>query len=311
MPIGTTGINFSGAYETFMTMEDNSSSYYVQVNGVLKAITQPPDFSAHSLCSFTNFNGIVYKYGGYDNVSAVTNVLYSYNSQNNSWTQLTSSPSTGSCAGAFVAMNGKLYAMGGNVGSFAGAGTGPINGVYEYTIATDTWATKNNMPDHSSPPACVYNGLIYRISGVTAAGDIVNVYSYEPNSDTWTALANFPNANGQGAMSVVGYGGYIWVPGGVDGNSGTAVTTCNKYNIASNTWSTFSPLPLASSNFQLNVIGNKMYLRGGNNTNGLSIYIYDFDNDNWFTSTQTINSTFNAGVVNQGVTCPVPLGLGG
>jgi formylglycine-generating enzyme required for sulfatase activity len=100
-----------------------------------------------------------------------------------------------------VAVNGKIYAIGGN----ADTGT-DTNLVEEYDPANNTWTTKASMPTgrHGLTSAAV-NGKIYTIGGQDVAENFYGTpEEYDPATDTWNdALTGMPTARSWLTSSVV------------------------------------------------------------------------------------------------------------
>lgn len=280
-----------------------------QINNVRVSLTQAPDDAAIDHSSYCAANNLVYKYGGYSGTACV-NTLAVFNPQNNIWTPLTSSPATfGTSLGGLVPLNNKLYAFGGFNGTFGGDGGGPSTKVYEYDIASDTWAAKSDQPTATCGPFTVYNNVIYKSTGESLGGAVQETYSYNPVTDVWRTLANHPDINGRQSSSIVGYGGYIWHVGGDDGGGGHPLT-CFKYNISTDTWSSYASIPAVCDDCQVGLFNDKMYVIGASAT-GLAIYIYDFVNDKWTVSPNTITTVFVARCQNQSAFIPSPQLLGG
>ena len=103
------------------------------------------------------------------------------------------------------AVAGKIYLIGGRVGSMAVTTGGTTDLVEEYDTATDRWgAVKLRMPTpRDGGVSGVYQGRIYVAGGqsITALANSVSraLEAYDPATDTWTSLPNLPQArHGQG-----------------------------------------------------------------------------------------------------------------
>jgi N-acetylneuraminic acid mutarotase len=89
-------------------------------------------------------------------------------------------------------LNGKLYALGGRVGSSnAFTSSNKIDLVEEYDPADDTWWPKSRMlAPHGGMMSCIHGGAIY-VSG----GDAFRmVEKYDVAQDRWTIAAELPRA---------------------------------------------------------------------------------------------------------------------
>ena len=117
-----------------------------------------------------------------------------------------------------VAVNGKLYVMG-------GWGDGKARGAnYEYDPATDRWTKKQPMPRpaHHAALAAV-NGKIYAFGGFVAPATtaiplgaawepIADAYEFNPATDSWKPIAPLPGKRGSAIAAEVN--GKIYVIGG-------------------------------------------------------------------------------------------------
>lgn len=320
MPIGTTGVNFGGGYYTFYSFDDSNAQNWVRIGGTPSTIIAVPNspnpntsIMHSSVCSF---NELLYMYGGYDTSANVQiNNLYSYNPFSNSWTTLAVSPSAGTNAGGLIPANGKIYAIGGCTGASGVATAASTNAIYEYDPMANTWITKNNMIDSFFNGYCVVNNVVYRFGGFDpSASATTNLsYSYNPISENWVSLANHPNSNGIFNLQPIHYGNKIWCCGGSDGSSFTPVTTCFVYDILTDTWSSFAPLPVAVRDYQGVVLNNTLYVISGVLTGGGTsnfIYSYKFETGRWTREILTTPFVLTGGT-NQGAIGPEPVGLGG
>ena len=98
------------------------------------------------------------------------------------------------------AVAGKVYVIGGRVGSMAVATGSTTDLVEEYDTATDRWgAVKLRMPTpRDGGVVGVYQGKIYVAGGqsITAISNSVSraLEAYDPATNTWAALPNLPQA---------------------------------------------------------------------------------------------------------------------
>jgi len=87
-------------------------------------------------------------------------------------------------------LNGKLYALGGRVGSSnAFTSSNKIDLVEEYDPSDDTWWPKSRMlAPHGGMLSCIHDGAIY-VSG----GDALRmIEKYDVHNDRWTVAAELP-----------------------------------------------------------------------------------------------------------------------
>jgi hypothetical protein len=134
-------------------------------------------------------NGQIYAIGGVlDPPSYVTctGVNEKYDPTNNQWTLKSSMP-TARASFAIVAVEGKIYCIGGTTG--LNNGEVQVSGVNEvYDPINDAWETKTAMPTpRVGATASVIDGKIYVIGGDSNATEV-----YDPKTDTWTVKAALP-----------------------------------------------------------------------------------------------------------------------
>ncbi len=124
---------------------------------------------------------------------------------------------------------GHIFVFGGKNSSGS-----PVNAVYRYTIATDTWDAATPLPVAMSDASALYAayGLTYIIGGRSAQGAVATVWNFDPVLTTvqngiatpgvWTADAPLPSAV-YDAATVIDADGNIDVIGGTNA-AGSAVT---------------------------------------------------------------------------------------
>ncbi|MCO4782295.1 MAG: hypothetical protein KC646_08195 [Candidatus Cloacimonetes bacterium] len=163
-----------------------------------------------------------------------------------------------------------------------------LDGVYKYSINSQTWTTMTSMPAPKFSMAyALANDYIYVIGGEGPSGATSTIFKYDINGDSWTTLSaglNYPvkvtGANG------FEFGNKIYVVGGNDGSG----TIGDMYSMdLSNpvTWiaeAAMVPRMLAS----LSVLGSNVYVFGGEDSSGTNdMQIYDG------TSWETVASGLN------------------
>ena len=164
-----------------------------------------------------------------------------YDPATNRWQarQTLPTPRTHMFAGA---VGGKIYLIGGRVGSMAVVNGSTTDLVEEYDTAADRWgAVRLRMPTpRDGGIAAVYRGRIYVAGGQSISG-INNSVSraleaYDPAADQWTTLPNLPQArHGQGG-GVIGNRFHI-----VGGHLTAAFSGGEPLNVASQDAFVFGP----------------------------------------------------------------------
>jgi N-acetylneuraminic acid mutarotase len=166
--------------------------------------------------------------------------------------------------------------------------SGDTNLTRLYNIATNTWSRGAAAPGgpSSEGTAVAHGGSVYALGGRNGTQNHMN-HRYTPATNTWAVLAPMPTGRTGLAAAVVG--DTIFAIGGrqnIGGPcSGRPLATVERYNIASNTWTTAAPLPARRSDIGAIAHGGKIYVFGGC-TNGLSsvsraVEIYDPVTNTW------------------------------
>ncbi len=169
--------------------------------------------------------------------------------------------------------------------------TGDTNVTRRYDIAADTWTfgTPAPLPVRSEEAYgdTSHGGHIYAIGGrpTGLVGNRLERYTVE--TDTWTTLTPMPTRRAAATVAVIGNG--LYVMGGRAASApcgGPALTTVERYDVDSDTWSTAAPLPAPRSDFAAVAVGGRIYVFGGCNA-GLrlaDVDVYDPVTDTWSTA---------------------------
>ena len=160
-----------------------------------------------------------------------------------------------------------------------------VNTNYRYDATTNSWTTLAPIPTgQEAVTAACLDGRIYVMGG----GGTNQMFIYDIASNTWGSGAATPQpieAAVAGALD-----GKVYLVGGdSDFTPGNGVyNTVSVYDVASNTWSTGSPMPTGSSNAGGVQVGNFLYVAGGwgNSSPGSNLTEterYDMSSDAWDT----------------------------
>ena len=122
--------------------------------------------------------------------------LESYNPASNTWKTLEPMPTGRNHFGAAV-VDGRIYAIGGRLGSVFIVRSTNTNIVEEYDIARNRWQTSAPMPTaRSGISVNVYKGLIFVGGGEYQSPKIVAAYRafavFDPATDSWGSLPQMP-----------------------------------------------------------------------------------------------------------------------
>lgn len=189
---------------------------------------------------------------------------------------------------AFAELNGKFYAFGGFVPPESGLPAWvPINNVWEYDPAGDSWKALASMPSkRGSAVAATVNGKIYVIGGAALHPgssesavqptrphrSVDTVEEYDPKTDTWSERASMPTARNHAAVGVVN--NKIYVIGGRLGSAfvftASNTNVVEEYDPAIDQWGLVKArMPSARSGGAWGVRNGRIYVAGGEHQDGL------------------------------------------
>jgi len=215
-----------------------------------------------------------YVIGGRDSSGSRYNTTYLYIIPADSWALRASMP-TPRAHVACAAVNGKIYVIGGWVGSTA------TNVVEEYDPATNAWRSRATMPTpRYTMGTAVANNKIYCIGGMDMSGSVFSaIEEYDPVADTWAVKTPMPTARiGPGAGEV---GGKIYVAGG--SNLSQALYVNEEFDPALNTWTSKASIPTRRYCLGCFSYGNKVYGLGGYDylNYHTTVEVYDPASNTW------------------------------
>ena len=144
-------------------------------------------------------------------------------------------PGPGLNAPAAVALNGKIYLIGG----FGTDTNIPSDGVLVYDTATRTWSRAAPLPaPRGGHAAVVLAGKIHVIGGGNSKSTLADHDVFDPASNAWTTLAPLPRA--EGSPAAVAFDGKLYAIGGRSGPSDFG--SVDFYDPATNSWSAGPPI---------------------------------------------------------------------
>jgi len=206
-------------------------------------------------------DGKIYVIGGgasWDEADCCKPTVEEYDPSTDTRTRKADMP-TGRDSLATVAVDGKIYAIGGLLSWDDLLG---LRTVEEYDPATDTWTRKADMPFGVwGLCASVVSGKIYAIGGRPRLQAIPIVQEYDPATDTWTRKADMPIGTSQ--MGSVVLGNKIVVMGGWLWSANQPYTTLQIYDTETDTWTIEADLPFKRAVFSAEVVNNRVYAIGG------------------------------------------------
>ena len=167
-------------------------------------------------------------------------------------------------------------------------GFGDTNLTRLYNISSNSWSL--GVPGPLPPRAeeaygeTTHGGFLYVIGGRSAfctTGVCNNLERYDPVTNTWATLTPMPTARAAAAAAV--FDNSIYVIGGrLSGGgpcSGGPLSTVERYDIDTDTWTTVAPLPYLASDLAAREHGGKIYVFGGCNgfLSGFLNFVSEYD----------------------------------
>ena len=196
-------------------------------------------------------------------------------------------------------IDGKIYVMGGGPSGSRDEPPSPSATTLKvYTLASDSWTLKANMPTiRTELSAVAVNGKIYVMGGVArssgwywdlaeaTADELVSaVEVYDPETDTWTRKTDMPTARcGMGTVVVAGK---IYTIGGLAAN-GKIMNVVEVYDPGTDTWTQKADMPTARWNLGAVEANGKVYAVCGNllppweDGTLTLVEVYDPNTDSW------------------------------
>ncbi|MCX7749567.1 MAG: S8 family serine peptidase [Clostridia bacterium] len=182
--------------------------------------------------------------------------LLEYDPATNTWTSKTPM-TTARFRHCMVALNGKLYAIGGSA-----ANGESIASVEEYNPGTNQWTPIASMNDSRSYfSAAVVNNKIYVMGGLNADSfELGTVEEYDPGTGIWTNKSDMLNPRTVFGTAVVN--GKIYTIGGRSVSAATD-DDIEEFNPVTNTWTFKRNYDQVISGAGIAALNNKIYIMGG------------------------------------------------
>ncbi len=210
----------------------------------------------------------------------------------NSWETIASMPTARTPS--LAALNGKIYAIGGQTISGATA----VNEVYD--VATNTWTTVKPMLEADSGFATsVYEDKIYCFGW--GRNQV-----YDPVADAWELHTPDPTPRSTSSASVVN--GKMYIIGGFDSfflSTPIRSRINEMYDPVADSWTTMAPLPIATAYCISAVVDNRIYVFGNDGEGGKSVQVYDPQTNTWsYGPPMPYSMYYETGIATTGVYAP-------
>jgi N-acetylneuraminic acid mutarotase len=198
----------------------------------------------------------LYVIGGFKTVTNVpTAEVLVYDLASHMWSKAAplAAPRGGHAA---VVLAGKIHVIGG------GNSQSTLADHSEFDPASNTWIERAPLPrSEGSPAAVAFNGKLYAIGGRSGGSDFGNVYVYDPVTDRW---GDGPPIEPRGTAGAALYCGSIYVFGGESQAKNAVLSDVLRLDSRGTAWRTAPSMPTARNYARAALLGNSVYLIGGN-----------------------------------------------
>jgi len=170
---------------------------------------------------------------------------------------LNDNPSPVSYSGTAV-WKDKIYVFGGSIPQRRSIEVSYSNQMYLFDPINDDWTLLGVIPEHKQTRGEIVDGILYVFGGYNGHSSS-QIDAYDIANDLWYYLGDMPL--GISANAITSHGDFIYIVGDYNKLSSVAVfntKTLEFYNIKSNM--------LGRRHAGAEVIGNKLYVYGGNRT---------------------------------------------
>src|SRR6266849_10384921 len=172
---------------------------------------------------------------------------------------------------------------------------GNTNQTLLYNINTNLWSTGAPAPLPARAGAAsgetTHGGFLYVIGGENSTGVLSDLQRYDPGLDAWITLTPTPTATARAGAAAAVIDDGIFVIGGRQSTGGPCsggpyLTTVEKYDIDTNTWSPVAQLPTPRSDLAAVARGGKIFVFGGCSSTGVTneVDMYDPQTNTWTTT---------------------------
>jgi N-acetylneuraminic acid mutarotase len=233
-------------------MKTRLATLFARIITLLAALTSAPDalaqdgnweakapmLTARSSLQGAALNGLLYAIGG--NNGHDTPIVEAYNPATNAWSTVASlnqtnyGGDTGRYAGSAVAVNGKVYMMGG----WTNSPPLPSNTLSIYDPNTNAWSAGPTIPGSgytACSEAAVIGSKIYLLNACNGySGYVQQLSIFDTVANSWSTGPNAPRNHNAGLGAALN--GKFYVTGGTDGSS--YQPQLDVYDPAANTWTT-------------------------------------------------------------------------
>ncbi|WP_435744887.1 kelch repeat-containing protein [Nocardioides sp. SYSU DS0663] len=188
------------------------------------------------------------------------------------WANVAPLPAARAALGAATDMQGRVYAIGGEIGSTT-YGT-----LYRFDPATGQWSTLASMPTarRKFAAAADAQGRIYAIGGLTGNVLTTKVERFDPSTGQWTTLASLPTVR-EGLAATADAEGRIYAIGGRAGSN--YYGTVERFDPSTGQWTTLPSISTRTALAAATDGQGRIYAISGTNSIAATNRVQRFDPD--------------------------------
>jgi N-acetylneuraminic acid mutarotase len=214
----------------------NNAWEYTPATDTWRALASMP--TARGAEAAVTVNGLIYVVGGagmhpgvapapfgFTGAHQSLDAVEEYNPASNTWRVRSPLPTARNHFSALAAVDGKIYAIVGRVGSVYILDADSTDLVEVYDVATNSWGTVGARMPVARSGGCfgVYNGDIYAAGGEYRDGHLIGAFTefdvYHPRTNTWNVLPEMPVPRHGCSAAFIGNTFYIAAGGIVSGGT--------------------------------------------------------------------------------------------
>ena len=129
--------------------------------------------------------------------------------------------------------------------------------------AVGTWTPETNLPSAiQEVSVTAINGQVYAVGGSLNEVRSNETRVFDPTTRVWISKAAYPGT-ARDHMGIVGVGSLLYLIGGITANPQPSVTTVQRYDPSTNSWTALAPLPAARGAMGVAALNGKIYAAGG------------------------------------------------
>jgi N-acetylneuraminic acid mutarotase len=200
----------------------------------------------------------VWVIGGLDESAGPVATVETFSVADNLWETRPPLPVAVHHAAAAV-VDDRLFVLGGYSGGLVR--WTPLDSVYEFDAARQTWETRAPMPTPRGGLAvAVLDGRIHALGGSARAA--TNAHEvYDPATNRWTPAKAMPTARDH--LAAVAFQGRVWALGGRTRFLGEQFANVEVYDPATDSWRAGTPLPTGRGGMAAAALRDRILIFGG------------------------------------------------